>query len=127
MLYKIWSWRNEKSDIEYGLELFLSSNGNDTIFKRYHTNNIFGGQDARLNVFGGQDGQLVDLADISSIKINLGIFPFLKVVNSNNDNDYNDFYKVAFFSQDFNRKYSNVDYELKFGKNGRILENTGII
>jgi hypothetical protein len=87
--------------------------GNNKITKRYHNN----------NVFSGTDGQLIDLADLYSIKINLGIYPFLKINNSVSDVDYNDFYKVAFMMQDDSNHKSNSDFTLKFGKNGRLIEN----
>ncbi|RNI33610.1 hypothetical protein EFY79_18495 [Hanamia caeni] len=89
--------------------------GSNKISKKYHTKNVL-----------GQDGQLIDLADSYSVKLNLGIYPFLKVVNSPDGDDYNDFYKVALVTQDLNRKYDNHDFSLEFGKNGRVIVNTSL-
>lgn len=89
--------------------------GKQKLSKTYHTKNIF-----------GLDGQLIDLAESHGIKLNLGIYPFLKVTNTLDNKDYNDFYKVGFYLQDNDRKYGNADFSLRFGKNGRVIEGENI-
>lgn len=77
-----------------------------------------------------EDGQIIDLSETNSIKFNLGIFPFLKVMNKiaegqteATESVFNDFYKIMFVCQDLNNKYSNNDYKLFFGGNkGKIIE-----
>lgn len=59
-----------------------------------------------------QDGEIIDLNENYSIKINLGIFPFIKV--SNVDTHYNDFYKILLTVQDNNYNYKNEDFRLSF-------------
>jgi hypothetical protein len=70
------------------------------------------------NILNEVDGQLIDLADTHSIKINLGIFPFIKVMDQDRaeNKDYNDFYRLMFVSQDNNFLYGNDDFEIQFGK-----------
>ncbi len=87
--------------------------GNESISKRYQNS----------NVVEDQDGKIIELAEFYSIKINMGIYPFLKINTSTTEVNYNDFYKVAFMMQDDSNNKSNNDFNLNFGKNGRILEN----
>lgn len=101
----------DKDTVEISLQLSGSK-----ISKRYHTNNIF----------GGHEGQLIDLVDSHSIKLNVGIFPFLKMIPLTPDINYNDFYKVAFILQDDSNMRTNKDFHLKFGKNGRLIENGNV-
>jgi hypothetical protein len=82
--------------------------GHQILSKTYQAN--------RLNE---QDGHLIDLAGTHSIKMNLGIFPFLKVTDNN---DFNDFYRVMFVSQDNNYHFSNNDFKLNFGKDKNIID-----
>lgn len=58
------------------------------------------------------DGKLIDLNNDYKIKLNLGIFPFLKVMDE--DTPFNDMYKVMFVSQDGSYTYKNEDYNLSF-------------
>lgn len=73
----------------------------------------------QANRVNEQDGYLVDLTGIHSIKMDLGIFPFLKVTDNN---DFNDFYRVMFVSQDNNYHFSNNDFKLNFGKDKNIID-----
>ena len=82
--------------------------GNQTLSKTYQANRI-----------NEQDGFLIDLASTHSMKLDLGIFPFLKIEN---DNEFNDFYRVMFVSQDNNYQFSNNDFKLNFGKDRNIID-----
>lgn len=82
--------------------------GTQTLSKTYQANRI-----------NEQDGFLIDLAGTHSMKLDLGIFPFLKI---NDDNDFNDFYRVMFVSQDNNYQFSNNDFKLNFGKDRNIID-----
>jgi len=66
-----------------------------------------------------EDGQIIDLDKTHSIKLNIGIFPFLKLKG---DTPYNDFYKVMFACQDNNYRFSNEDFQLSFGINKTIIK-----
>jgi hypothetical protein len=83
-------------------------NGSQIFSKTYQANRI-----------NEQDGYLIDLAGTHSIKIGLGIFPFLKVADNN---DFNDFYRVMFVSQDNNYHFSNNDFKLNFGKDKNFID-----
>lgn len=82
--------------------------GNQTLSKTYQANHV-----------NEQDGYLIDLAGTHSIKLDLGIFPFLKIADNN---DFNDFYRVMFVSQDNNYQFSNNDFKLNFGKDKSIID-----
>lgn len=84
-------------------------NGAQTLSKIYQANRV-----------NEQDGQLIDLAATHSIKINLGIFPFIKIID---DNEFNDYYKVMFVCQDNNYQFSNNDFKLNFGKGRDIIND----
>ncbi len=72
-----------------------------------------------------EDGQIIDLDDTYSIKINIGIFPFLKVSDGLDQNTtspgFNDFYKVMFVCQDNTDLYSNSDFKLSFSINKTLI------
>ena len=76
------------------------------------------------NVINPIDGQLIDLADTHSIKINLGIFPFVKVIDQERKEkaEFNNFYRLMFVHQDINYLFSNDDFEIRFGKNKSIID-----
>lgn len=83
-------------------------NGTQKLSKTYQANRI-----------NEQDGFLIDLAGTHSIKLDLGIFPFLKI---NDANEFNDFYRVMFVSQDLEYQFSNDDFKLNFGKDRYIID-----
>ena len=85
--------------------------GNQILSKTYQANRVH-----------EQDGFLIDLAGTHSIKLDLGIFPFLKIADNN---DFNDFYRVMFVSQDNNYQFSNSDFKLNFGKDRNIIDPQG--
>lgn len=87
--------------------------GNQTLSKLYQANRV-----------NEQDGFLIDLAGTHSMKLNLGIFPFLKIVD---DNEFNDFYRVMFVSQDNNYQFSNNDFKLYFGKDRNIIDPSAAV
>lgn len=87
--------------------------GSTKISKQYHLNPKF-----------SQDGTIIDLAEEYSVKLNIAIYPFVKIINS--QHDFNDFYKVGLTIQDLKHRLSNKDFEIFFGKNGILLENTNI-
>lgn len=70
------------------------------------------------------DGQLIELMDTHSIKINLGIFPFVKVIDQNSKEvtEFNDFYKLMFVCQDNNYIYDNTDFKVSFGKDKTLID-----
>ncbi|WP_428656026.1 hypothetical protein [Runella sp.] len=82
--------------------------GNQTLSKLYQANRV-----------KEQDGFLIDLAATHSMKLDLGIFPFLKI---SNDDEFNDFYRVMFVSQDNNYQFRNDDFKLKFGKDRNLID-----
>ncbi|MCX6244674.1 MAG: hypothetical protein NTU98_08215 [Bacteroidetes bacterium] len=66
-----------------------------------------------------QDGKIIDLDNTHSIKLNIGIFPFLKI--EGNNLGFNDFYKVMFVCQDNNYRFSNNDFKLSFKINKSLV------
>lgn len=76
----------------------------------------------QTNKIKEEHGEIVDLYETHGIKINLGIFPFIKIVESQDKisylnalDYYNDFYKVLFVCEDSNYQSSNKDFKLSFG------------
>lgn len=82
--------------------------GTQVLSKLYQSNRI-----------NDQDGFLVDLGQTHSIKIDLGIFPFLKI---NDDEAFNDYYRIMFVMQDSNYQFSNNDFKLNFGKDKSVID-----
>lgn len=69
------------------------------------------------------EGKIIDLYNEHQININLGIFPFLKIIEQQDIVDFNDFYRVMVTIQDNYFKYSNNNFTLHFGKDNSILDN----
>lgn len=90
------------------VEVLIKKGNNQTLSKTYQANKT-----------SEIDGHLIDLADTHSIKMDLGIFPFLKVIN---DDELNDFYRVMFVCQDNNHQFDNDDFHLNFGKDKQIID-----
>lgn len=88
----------DDSSVEVSIE-----DGENTFKKKYHKTQI------NDNV---HNGKLIDLNNDYKIKLNLGIFPFLKVTDENTP--YNDMYKVMFVNQDKNYNYKSEDYNVSF-------------
>jgi len=82
-------------------------NGAQTLSKTYKSNKI-----------NEQDGTLINLSDTYFMKLDLGIFPFLKIIDSD---EYNDFYRVMFVAQDNTYQFSNDDFKLNFGKDKHLI------
>ena len=76
-----------------------------------------------------EEGKIIDLNDTHKIKINLGIFPFIKVVQPGGGRGeavpvegLNDYFKVMLVVQDNNLQYQNRDFKLSFGIQGDVVE-----
>lgn len=71
------------------------------------------------------DGNIIELSGIELIKLNLGIFPFIKVINSNSEeiSEFNDFYRLMLVCKDNKYRFDNDDFSLEFGKD-KILINS---
>lgn len=69
------------------------------------------------------DGKIIELSEIESIKVNLGIFPFIKVTDSNSEEltEFNDFYRLMFVCQDNNYRFDNDDFSVEFGKDKMLI------
>ncbi|HPE56883.1 MAG TPA: hypothetical protein PK904_10820, partial [Bacteroidales bacterium] len=69
------------------------------------------------------DGKIIELSNVESIKMNLGIFPFIKVVSNDREevSDFNDFYRLMFVVQDNNYTFNNDDFNIEFGKDQMII------
>lgn len=70
------------------------------------------------------DGQLIELTETHLIKVNLGIFPFIKVIDQNliEIAKFNNFYRLMFVCQDNNYRYDNNDFEVAFGKDNTLID-----
>lgn len=70
------------------------------------------------------DGNLIDLSETHSIQLNMAIFPFAKIVDteSNEIEKYNDFYRLMFVHQDNSHSFSNEDFSVRFGKDKTIID-----
>jgi hypothetical protein len=69
------------------------------------------------------DGKIIELSGIESIKINLGLFPFIKVIDNNSEelSEFNDFYRLMFVCQDNNYRFDNDDFSIEFGKDKMLI------
>lgn len=101
----------EKQD---SVEVHITINGKK-IFKKYVTRTIH-----------ESDGKIIDLYNDYQINFNLGIFPFLKIINQPEEVGFNDFYRVMITLDDPSFTYSNKDINLKFGKDKFIIENGAV-
>jgi hypothetical protein len=99
---------------EGSIEVTIKVNGR-TISKKYQETPIH-----------DTDGKIIDLNNDHQFNFNIGIFPFLKIVNQTEGLDYNDFYRVMLTFDDLNYRYSNKDINLKFGKNGGIFDDGSV-
>lgn len=75
-----------------------------------------------------EEGKIIDLNETHKIKINLAIFPFIKVVQHGQNGGevvpvegLNDYFKVMLVMQDDNFQYQNSDFKLSFGIQGDVV------
>lgn len=69
------------------------------------------------------DGKIIDLYNDYKINLNLGFFPFLKMIDQPDGVDFNDFYRIMVTFEDLEYRYSNKELNLKFGKDGQLIED----
>lgn len=69
------------------------------------------------------NGKIIDLFKDHQIIFNLGIFPFLKIVDQFEGANFNDFYRIMLTYEDLDYRTSNKNLNLKFGKDGLFLED----
>ena len=67
-------------------------------------------------------GQLIDLANDEGLKVNIGIFPFLKVNDHSDKSNFNDFYRVMLVFEDAHNRLKSDDLSLSFWEGKKKFE-----